>query len=69
MVHARVPALAHFLIVSRVIGQCDHFLKVLNRPFPSCCEPHYDSEAKYKVFHVKISFYKGKIGGDVKNRP
>ena len=29
-----------------------------NRPFPSCCEPHYESEAtcKCKAFHVKISF-------------
>ena len=26
------------------------------RPFPSCCEPHYDSEAKVKAFHMKISF-------------
>ena len=24
--------------------------------FPSCVEPHYESEAKYKAFHVKISF-------------
>ena len=28
----------------------------LNWPFPSCCEPHYESEAKYKSFHTKISF-------------
>ena len=28
----------------------------LNRPFPSCCEPHYESEAKCKTFHKKISF-------------
>ena len=27
-----------------------------NRPFPSCCEPHYESEAKCKTFHSKISF-------------
>ena len=27
-----------------------------NRPFPSCCEPHYNSEAKCKAFHGKISF-------------
>ena len=27
-----------------------------NRPFPSCCEPHYESEAKCKTFHMKISF-------------
>ena len=23
---------------------------------PSCCEPHYESEAKCKVFHVKIRY-------------
>ena len=27
-----------------------------NRPFPSCCEPHYESEAKCKTFHMKINF-------------
>ena len=27
-----------------------------NRSFPSCCEPHYESEAKCKTFHMKISF-------------
>ena len=26
------------------------------RPFPHCLEPHYESEAKCKAFHVKISF-------------
>ena len=26
-----------------------------NRPFPSCFEPHYESEAKCKVFVMKIS--------------
>ena len=31
--------------------------KCLNRPFPSCCEPHYESEAKCKVFIMKISFH------------
>ena len=30
---------------------------VLNRPFPSCFEPRYESEAKYKVFIMKISFH------------
>ena len=29
---------------------------LLNRPFPSFCEPHYESEAKCKTFHMKISF-------------
>ena len=28
----------------------------VNRPFPSFCEPHYESEAKCKTFHMKISF-------------
>ena len=28
-----------------------------NRPFPSCLEPHYESEAKCKVFVMKISFH------------
>ena len=27
-----------------------------NRPFPTCCEPHYESEAKCKTIHTKISF-------------
>ena len=27
-----------------------------NRPFPSWCEPHYESEAKCKTFQTKISF-------------
>ena len=27
------------------------------RPFPSCFEPHYGSEAKCKNFNMKISFY------------
>ena len=25
-----------------------------NWPFPRCHEPHYESEAKYKAFHMKI---------------
>ena len=28
-----------------------------NRQFPSCFETHYESEAKCKVFIVKISFH------------
>ena len=27
-----------------------------NRPFPSCCKPHYEGEAKCKTFHIKIRF-------------
>lgn len=30
------------------------FTHLTNRPFPSCCEPHYESEAKCKTFHMKI---------------
>ena len=32
-------------------------LKQNNRLFPSCFEPHYDSEAKCKVIIMKISFH------------
>ena len=28
----------------------------VNGPFPSCCEPRYESEAKREVFPMKISF-------------
>ena len=28
-----------------------------NRPFPSSFEPHYEREAKCKVFVMKISFH------------
>ena len=36
--------------------------KILNRPFASCCEPHYESEAKCEVFIIhsyakKTDFY------------
>ena len=30
---------------------------LLNRPFSSCFESHYESETKCKVFIIKISFY------------
>ena len=30
-------------------------LQVLgNTPFPSCCEPHYESQAKCKAFHISL---------------
>ena len=32
------------------------YSETINRPFPCCCEPHYESEAKRKAFHMKISF-------------
>ena len=34
--------------------ESDGSLIVENRPFPSCCEPHYESEAKGKAFHMQI---------------
>ena len=47
-------------------GKCFRFLMPIynhvwavrfgNRPYPSCFEPYYESEAKCKAFHVKISF-------------
>ena len=27
-----------------------------NSPVPSCCGPHYESEAKCKALHIKITF-------------
>ena len=30
-------------------------IKKPNRPFPSCCGPYYESEAKCEAFHMKIS--------------
>ena len=32
-------------------------IKRTNRPFPSCFEPHCESEAKCKVFVMKIIFH------------
>ena len=34
-----------------------HTRKRNSANFPSCFEPHYESEAKFKVFIVKISFH------------
>ena len=34
-----------------------HSVDKTNRPLPICFEPHYESEAKCKVFVMKISFY------------
>ena len=31
--------------------------EIINRPFPSCFEPPYESEAKCEVFVMKISFH------------
>ena len=31
-------------------------IPIFNRPFSSCCEPHYESEAECKIFLMKISF-------------
>ena len=32
-----------------------HWRHYDNRPFPICCRPHYESEAKCKAFQIKIS--------------
>ena len=32
-------------------------MSILNRPFLSCVEPQYESEAACKVFVMKISFH------------
>ena len=29
----------------------------VNRPFTSCCEPHFESGAKCKVYIMKITFH------------
>lgn len=36
--------------------QWEYSPQISPRPFPSCCEPHYGSEAKCKAYHMKISF-------------
>ena len=42
-------------------GKALHILgplkSIVNRPFPSCFEPHHESEAKCKVFVMQISFH------------
>ena len=42
--------------VAKGAGRSNIVYTCFNRPFPSCFEPHYESEAKCKAFHVKISF-------------
>ena len=37
--------------------ECDLWNAKYSRPFPSCFEPHYKSEAKCKDFVMKISFH------------
>ena len=32
-------------------------IHLFNKPFPSCFEPHYESDVKCKVFIMKISFH------------
>ena len=57
--------LAIFLVKNyQTILNCVHACKQMpkklttdNRPFPSCFEPHYESEVKCKVFVMKISFH------------
>ena len=45
----------YFLDQIFMLFSCEKYRK--NRPFPSCFEPHYESEAKCKVFVMKISFH------------
>ena len=52
----RKPKILNYLItyeISKVLLLLD---VPRNRPFPSCCKPQYESEAKCKAFHMKISF-------------
>ena len=54
---ALIQALARMLIIVPVVSDTLLFSCVYcNMPFSSCCEPHYESEAKCKTFHMKISF-------------
>ena len=45
------------LVYLKVLVNFPQALHQESRPFPSCFEPHYESEAKYKVFVMKISFH------------
>ena len=47
---------SNVLLCSRVGANLKTEFYFDNRPFPSCCEPHYESEAKCKAFHMKNSF-------------
>ena len=50
----------HLFILFYFNKSTREFLEVLsmvNGPFPSCFEPHYESEVKCKVFIMKISFH------------
>ena len=42
--------------VAKGAGHSNIVYTCFNRPFPSCLEPHYESEAKCKASHVKITF-------------
>ena len=44
------------IILVHVVSSCASILFITNRLFSSCCEPHYESEAECKTFHMKISF-------------
>ena len=51
-------ATVHFVITSQTFhAPNSHTISGrFNRPFSSCFEPHYESEAKCKAFQLKISF-------------
>ena len=50
------PSRMFWRLEAELDGWCHIWLRV-NKPFPSCFELHYENEAKYKVFVMKISFH------------
>ena len=49
--------LLQILATSSELHCVKQLVSLSNEPFPSCVEPHYESEAKCKVFIMKISFH------------
>ena len=45
-----------FTVLDHLAWSSYQVTKAFNRPFPSCCEPRYESETKCNAFHMKISF-------------
>ena len=44
-------------VATTLLQKAQVLTNINKRPFPSCFEPHYQSEAKCKVFVTKISFH------------
>ena len=44
-----------------VFARVIHSLYSGNRRFPSCLEPHLESEATCRAFHLKIRFHQERI--------